>query len=275
MNLVKILTGLKNVNGIYYTYNNSPISYPEDGNDNCFILEDNSFWFRHRNNCIIQVVKNFYESNKVFLDIGGGNGFVSKNLQSEGIKTILLEPGKNGVINAKKRGVKNIICGTLQSIKLPKKSISYAGIFDVLEHIEKETDFLKLIYEYLEDNGYLFITVPAYNFLWSREDVNAGHFRRYTIGCIGKELFNLGFKKVYSTYIFSFLPLPIFLFRTLPYKVGLRKIKNNSIKNEKDHCVSNGSWKRFLNFFLKSEFKRISNKKRIFFGGTCFVVVQK
>ena len=66
-------------------------------------IEKDSFWFNHRNDVISNFVKR-YSSLETFVDIGGGNGFVSKRLQDEGIPTILLEPGKYGVLNAKNRG---------------------------------------------------------------------------------------------------------------------------------------------------------------------------
>ena len=71
------------------------ISYPTDGNDICFSIEDNSFWFKHRNNCIISLAKK-YVKDTPFFDIGGGNGFVSKRLEENGIQTCLVEPGIQG-----------------------------------------------------------------------------------------------------------------------------------------------------------------------------------
>jgi hypothetical protein len=35
------------------------ISYSEEGNEACFQIEDQSFWFRHRNDCIRELVRNF------------------------------------------------------------------------------------------------------------------------------------------------------------------------------------------------------------------------
>ena len=46
-------------NGIFYAKNTEMISYPDEYNELCFEVEENSFWFRHRNNCIIEMIKNF------------------------------------------------------------------------------------------------------------------------------------------------------------------------------------------------------------------------
>lgn len=91
-------------NGIYYSRNIQDVSYPEDGYNRCFQIEENSFWFNHRNKCIISVVEQYPPRGFLF-DVGGGNGFVSLALQKEGFKTVLVEPGISGVQNAKSRGL--------------------------------------------------------------------------------------------------------------------------------------------------------------------------
>ena len=45
--------------GIFYAAGAEAISYPEEGNKACFEVEDQSFWFRHRNGCIRELVRNF------------------------------------------------------------------------------------------------------------------------------------------------------------------------------------------------------------------------
>jgi len=130
--------------GIFYCKNKNAISYPEDGNDACFTIEDNSFWFKHRNNCIIQLAKQ-YIKDKLLFEIGGGNGFVSKGLEENGIQTCLIEPGINGCMNAKKRGLKNIVCSDLDNTGFKSDSIPSIGLFDVIEHIENDNDFLNKI----------------------------------------------------------------------------------------------------------------------------------
>ena len=45
--------------GIYYSAASEAVSYPEAGNEACFQIEEQAFWFRHRNNCTRELVKNF------------------------------------------------------------------------------------------------------------------------------------------------------------------------------------------------------------------------
>lgn len=253
-------------NSIYYTSKEVSVSYPEEGYNDCFAVEDNSFWFKHRNRIIAYFVKK-YAHVSTFCDIGGGNGFVSSGLQSEGINTILIEPGKAGCMNASARGVKNIVCGTLQDSGISDSCLQSAGIFDVLEHIEHDIEFLAAINKKMAPKAKLFITVPAYEFLWSYEDDYTGHYRRYTLNSLRSTAERAGFVSVQSTYIFSLLPVPIFLSRVLASKKSSTKPDNSAHKRS---FIS-----RFVNWILRFELKLLSIGIKIPFGSTCFIVLEK
>lgn len=274
ININNYTDNVKFKDGIYLSDNNRNISYPKGGNEQCFQIEKDNFWFKHRNNCITVTVK-YYSPGDVFFDIGGGNGFVAKSLQDNNIDTVLVEPGIDGALNAKKRGLTNIICSTLEDVKFKPNMIMSIGLFDVIEHIEDDRQFLKTINSYLANMGLVYITVPAFSFLWSVADNNAGHYRRYTLKRIEKRLKNTGFHIEYSTYIFSILPFPIFFFRTIPSYIGLHKKLTKLSKQKKLHTKSGGIVGYTVNKIWKKEIDLIKKKKKIPFGGSCFIVARK
>lgn len=257
--------------GIWFTSDQEKISYPEKGNKEFFKIEENSFWFKHRNECIVSTINKF-ANKKILFDVGGGNGFISFALEKNGIKSILVEPGINGILNAKKRNLKNLICSSFQDAKFKKNSIPNIGIFDVLEHIKSDIDFLNDLNTALNDDGKLFITVPAFKILWSNEDVSSGHYRRYTINQLETKLKRANFEIEYSTYIFSILPLPIFLLRTIPSWF----FKAKEIDYEK-HAQQHKSKNKetILDKIWKKELAFISKNKKIPFGGSCLIVAKK
>lgn len=274
MNLEKLADNIgKKENGIYFAKTHSTISYPKEGNEDYMQIEQDSFWFDHRNNVIAEAVKKHNQA-KLFFDIGGGNGFVSKRLQDEGIEVVLLEPGEMGAINAKKRGLHNIICSTLEDAKFHPHSLDSVGVFDVIEHIENEISFLKQINNFLNEDGLIYITVPAYNFLWSKEDNDAGHFRRYTLAELNGVLDECGFKVIYATYIFSILIAPILLFRAIPSKLGLNKNSSDIVRHKNEHKNRKGILNYLLKKFWKWELNRVKNSKKISFGSSCFVIAK-
>lgn len=269
-----ISTGLKvGKDGIWYSTDAENISYPSDGNEVCFAVEDSSFWFRHRNNCIVAIVNTFPpNNNKTIFDIGGGNGFVSLGLANAGFDVALVEPGRTGSSHAKSRGIKDVICATTVTAKFNQHSLPAVGLFDVIEHIEDDHSFLQSIRGLMEKEGYLYATVPSYSLLWSEEDVFAGHFRRYTLENFSKVLESAGFQIVFSSYLFRFLPLPVFFLRALPYRLGLSKGGKKDSNISRDHVVKGGITEKILDSLLKPEIKYLNSKKPMKFGGSCLIV---
>lgn len=262
--------------GIWYSRDSQQVSYPREGNEDCFAVEDDSFWFSHRNRCIVSLVGSYPpRDNGPIFDIGGGNGFVSKGLSKAGFETVLLEPGVSGARNAKSRGLNNIICATTETAGLASGSLSAVGLFDVIEHIDEDRVFLERVGELLKKEGRLYATVPSYSFLWSEEDVFAGHYRRYSLTEISDVIQRAGFKVEFSSYIFRFLPIPVFLFRTLPFRLGLSHPESTAKKASGDHATKSGVFSKLLNFTLRPEISNLQNKKKMRFGGSCLIVAKR
>lgn len=276
MDIHTISNGLQLGNdGVWYSHDTQDISYPTDGHDECLLIEDKSFWFKHRNNCIISVINKYPpRDDGTIFDIGGGNGFVSLALAASGFRVALVEPGRIGALNAKRRGLHTVICSTVDTAQFKSHSLSAIGLFDVVEHIEDDLSFLKSIKELLKKEGRLYITVPAYSFLWSEEDISAGHFRRYTLERISEVAKQADFEVEFATYIFRFLPIPIALLRALPYRLGLSRTEKKSLEASRDHVIQGKFITNFLGFILDSEIKNLIRNKSMRFGGSCVIVAK-
>ena len=226
--------------GIWYAAEQEDVSYPSEGNDQCFEIEDKSFWFQHRNACIVELVKKFPpHGNGPIFDVGGGNGFVAKGLMDAGWDVVLVEPGPAGARNAKTRGVRDVVCATTQSAEFKPGSMPAIGVFDVVEHIEDDVAFLRHLHDLLEPGGMLYLTVPAYQFLWSHEDTHAGHFRRYNAKTLRERVERAGFEVRLVSGMFTWLIVPVALFRCLPFhffgrgKKGVRRAE----ESKADHSI--------------------------------------
>lgn len=214
---------LKLQDGYWRSSLQSEISYPEQGNLDSFRLEENSFWFKHRNEVISRVMERWPPEDGVVFDVGGGNGFVSCRLQEDGFSAVVIEPGYQGVLNSMERGVSYVIQGSFEDVCLKAGTLPSIGLFDVLEHIEHDVPFLEKAHVKIKTGGLLYLTVPAHESLWSSEDEYGGHFRRYTKGSLERVLEETGFEIVFISYFFSLLPFPIFIFRRLPWLLGFRR----------------------------------------------------
>ena len=256
--------------GIWFSRNSSEVSYPSSGNEACYEIEDSSFWFQHRNRCLIACVKAFPPSGPI-IDIGGGNGFVSQGLQSSGWETMVVEPGRAGALNARRRGVERVICSTLENAGFRERSLPAVGLFDVIEHIQEDRQFLAMLRSLLVEAGRVYITVPAYSWLWSSDDTFAGHHRRYTLASLRSVLDRSGFEVEFESYIFSLLPLPVFLVRSIPSRFGLRP---KELPNSAQQHRLSSSGRTFADLAFQWELKAIEQRRSIPFGGSCLVVAR-
>ncbi|MFZ0865603.1 MAG: class I SAM-dependent methyltransferase [Candidatus Sulfotelmatobacter sp.] len=261
--------------GIWRSKLASQVSYPEWGNETFFELEDDSFWFRHRNACILAAMKRYPPSGPVF-DIGGGNGFVARGMQDLTLEVVLLEPGLLGCRNARSRGIRNVVCASLEDVGFTPASVDAAGLFDVVEHIEDDAKFMEAIRRYLRLHGRVYLTVPAYQSLWSHEDVDAGHFRRYSARALRDLLETTGFSVELLTGFFQFLPPAILAGRVIPYHLRLAKPGaqvNSKVRNQ--HHVGNSLIRKTLSFLERREVTQISDGREATFGGSWLAVARK
>jgi SAM-dependent methyltransferase len=260
-----------NETGIWRARQSSPVSYPNDGNASCFRVEDGSFWFRHRNQCIATAVRRWTPSGFI-LDVGGGNGYVAGGLIEAGHATVLLEPGDEGARNARVvRQIPDVICATLHEAAFKAGTVPAVGLFDVLEHIEDDAGFIGELRRLLAPGGFVYVTVPSHEWLWSTADVDAGHFRRYTCASLVSRFAAAGFDVLFSTYFFEALVLPLFLLRTVPYRLGFR----GHLADEAEHATGRGWLSAVLQSMLAREVVAIGNRRSLATGTSCLLVARK
>lgn len=230
-------------------------------------IEPRSFWFGHRNDVIAAVVRRLPPSGPIF-DIGGGNGYVSLGLQNAGFDCVVVEPSQAGAANAELRGVP-VIRGTLDC--LMPSSIAAAGMFDVLEHLAEDGAALAKVSRALRPRGMLYVAVPAYQALWSNDDVEAGHFRRYTTPGLCRRLSDAGFSVEYATYFFSPLVAPVFLMRT----IRRRRTRKSNAEVAGDHRLPRGLVGHCAAKVLRWESRSISRGNSVPLGTSCLAVARK
>lgn len=259
--------------GIYVSGQSRAVSYAEGGHESCLAVEDGSFWFRHRNDCIAALTQ-AHPFSGLMLDIGGGNGYVAKRLAEEGNQVVLLEPGMAGARNARElRGLDYVVCATVEDSGFKPGSFGALGMFDVIEHVEHDRAFLVVASELLAPGGKLYLTVPCHDWLWSGADVSAGHFRRHTEESVTRLLGGL-FDIDYRTYFFWPLIAPQFLLRALPYKLGLTK-EHALLSADAEHASGGGMAAHLMTRLLRHEVAAISRGWRIPVGASCLVAATK
>lgn len=87
--------------------------------------------------------------------------------------------------------------------ELKKKNYDLILMLDVLEHVQDDKQFLSdIANNYLTEDGFLLITVPAFNFLFSSHDRFLRHYRRYSGTELGRLINQSGIILISSGYLF-------------------------------------------------------------------------
>jgi SAM-dependent methyltransferase len=250
------------------------VSYPSNGHNECLVLEENSFWFRHRNLCLVDAFERFQPEGLV-LDVGGGNGWVSQALLECGLNVVLVEPVLKGALNARRiRHLPQVVCATLEDAKFKTGVAGVVGLFDVIEHVKDVDAFLKEVDRVLAPGGILVVTVPALMCLWSLNDEVAGHFRRYSQDAL-RQVLPSSYKTLMLSYFFSPLVVPLFIARSLPYRLGLPRQVNMKNAICEHGMRDRGVISRVLATLLQLERRVLRKSYSLPFGTSLLLVAQK
>lgn len=130
---------------------------------------------------------------------------------------------------------------------LENNSMECIIMMDVLEHIQDDSAFLKLVLDKLMRNGILIVTVPAFESLFSSHDTYLKHYRRYNYVELRELLLSNNLHIVRSHYFYSTL----FAARWL--QLMLKKLK----PDEKN--VGIGMWKYSEDNFITRVIELILN----------------
>jgi len=180
-------------------------------------IQEHSFWFRARNRLIIDLSSLYFGRAQNVLEVGCGTGYVLRGLQSARPEFRLSgsEIYTNGLCYARKRLGADVPLFQMDARAIPfVDEFDLICAFDVLEHIEEDTQVLSNIAKALRPRGGMLLSVPQHPFLWSRTDEIACHKRRYRSGELVEKCRAAGFEILRTTSFVAIL-LPIMLAQRL------------------------------------------------------------
>ena len=259
-------------NGIWEAAGHQDLGFAESDPTDWLRIEQTSYWYRHRNRCFVALLERFPPLGALF-EIGAGNGSVSLAIQSAAFPVVAVEPTERWASNAKSRGVHTVVCAGLEDARFHEGALANVGMFDVLEHIEDDADFLRRLRKLMPAGGRFYCAVPAYNWLWSLEDTAAGHVRRYRLGELGRKVTAAGFTVEHATYYFAPLVIPILLLRAIPTWLGFRRARTAE-KSASEHSLGEGIAGRLAQSALDQEIRWLASGRRCLVGSSCFVVAR-
>ncbi|MGH9186050.1 MAG: class I SAM-dependent methyltransferase [Acidimicrobiales bacterium] len=185
-------------------------------------LEENHFWFIGRREIFFHLIDKELAGTQGLrvLEIGCGAGGMMVPLSKYGTVTgIDISPDIIAFCRA--RGLESVLVGSGYDLPIQPGSMDLVALFDTIEHIPDDARVLEQCHRTLKPGGLLFVSVPAYQFLYSNNDRVAQHQRRYTRGDLRNRLERAGFTVTTATY-FNTLLFPMILPTVLAKKAKER-----------------------------------------------------
>lgn len=182
---------------ITYLSPSSPVSMGDWWFD---IATENHFWIRRRFDVMRSLAGSVLREAVSVAEIGCGNGLLQKGIEDHyGISVTGFDLNEIAL-------QKNVSSAPVYCYDIHQRNPEFRGrfdlllLFDVLEHIDAENDFLQSVKFHLKKSGTLLINVPAHQFLYSDYDRAAGHVRRYSERQLEKIAKENGFGVLRLTY---------------------------------------------------------------------------
>jgi SAM-dependent methyltransferase len=142
-------------------------------------VEERHWWYRGRRTVLARALARLGLAPGVrILDAGCGSGRNMVELARHG-SVVGVELSNASVEVARARGVGEVIEGSVMEMPFAENSFDLAVSLDVIEHLQDDRGALRELRRVVAPGGVLLVTVPAYQWLWSRHDVINHHHRRY------------------------------------------------------------------------------------------------
>ena len=145
--------------------------------------ESRHWWFLARRVLLSSIIHRLtLPPNARILEIGSGTGGNLEMLSAFGrVSALEMDATARSIANKKTLDRFDIRAGFCPTdIPFSDEKFDLICLFDVLEHIEEDFLTLVALRTLIADGGNILVTVPAYQWLWSRHDEFLHHKRRYS-----------------------------------------------------------------------------------------------
>jgi SAM-dependent methyltransferase len=143
-------------------------------------MDEHHWWYRGRRLIVRTELDRLRLSKSLrVLDAGCGSGRTLEDLVDYGtVSGLELDPDAAEL--AASRGAGEVKVGRLEELPWEDDMFDLITCLDVLEHVPDDRQALAELRRVSRPGGWLLVTVPAYQALWSLHDAANHHYRRYS-----------------------------------------------------------------------------------------------
>jgi SAM-dependent methyltransferase len=173
-------------------------------------LEGRHWWFLGRRRLFLRLLEQELPAGPLdILDFGCGTGAFLEHLDRFGtVRAVDGDPSAVAFCHARGRAeVQLAPPGT--PLPFADHAFDLVTTLDVLEHIDDDVAALTELRRVLRPGGRLLAAVPAFMFLWGKQDEVSHHRRRYTARSLRRALAESGFRVDRTSYFNTLLFPPI------------------------------------------------------------------
>nr|WP_184071701.1 class I SAM-dependent methyltransferase [Sphingosinicella soli] len=191
--------------------------------------ESKHWWFVGRRHILRRLLaRNLHGKAHVplMLDAGSGTGG-NLPLLAEFGNVHAFEYDAGARQSAREKWAGDVLFGEMPDrIPFENKCFDLITMFDVLEHVERDSDSLRALSQRLAAGGRILLTVPAMPWLWSRHDELHHHQRRYTPASLREAAERAGLEVVELAY-FNTLLFPLAVVQRIAERVLHRHVETD------------------------------------------------
>jgi SAM-dependent methyltransferase len=196
-----------------------------------FEEESKHWWYVGRRRILEQFVRDALPSTGAsprILDVGCGTGANLELLTRHGAAQGL-DASAQALAFCRDRGLTRVCRGVLESLPYRDASFQLVTALDVIEHLDDDLSALREMHRVLAPGGRALVFVPAFMFLWGRQDEVSEHRRRYRLPQLLARAREAGFEVERATYANFALFAPIWAARRVIRTLGLKPPSENSV----------------------------------------------
>ncbi len=145
-------------------------------------LEESHWWFRGRRTVYLGLLESHLAEKRPAraLDLGCGMGGFLPGLSEITTRVFPADISLESLAYCEERGFRGATLVDGYALPYADNSFDLVCMFDAIEHIPDDVAVMREVARILAPGGHVFVSVPAYQFLFSNNDAIAQHQRRYT-----------------------------------------------------------------------------------------------